>query len=260
MMADARDQEYDKEELPMLSIGVFAFNEEEKLPPTVEIAIAAAKLAGDIPFELIIVNDGSTDQTGMVAAGLKEKHEEIRLINHPTNMGIGSSIQDIIKAARGDKICFVPGDNIFTPYTVRQLLLNAYKADVVLHYHINSEVRTKTRVVLSLIFNLIYKFVFNLRIIYVNCLGIYPTSMLKEMKIRSKRYSIPSELNVKALLSGHTYYEIGSYMNKEASKSSAMSFLNFMEVCFSFVRLIWEVKIANRSLYSKTPARIIDSL
>ncbi len=244
----------------MLSIGVFAFNEEEKLLPTVEMLIQAAKLAGNMPFELIIVNDGSTDKTGMVAASLKEKHDEIRLINHPLNMGIGSAIQDIIKTARGDKICFIPGDNIFTPYTVRQLLLNAYKAEIILHYHINSEVRTSSRVLLSLIFNLIYKYIFNLRIIYVNCLGIYPTSLLRSIRILSKRYSMPSELNVKTLLSGHTYYEVGSYMNKEAVKSSAMSFTNLMEVCFSFVRLLWEVKVADRSLYSKSPVRVIDSL
>lgn len=244
----------------MITIGVFAYNEEDNLRATIEAVVQAAGLANNLACEIIIVNDGSTDNTAQVIADLTKKYGGIKTIAHPTNTGIGTAIQDIIREAAGEKICFMPGDNIFTLFTVRNLLLHANKADIVLHYHINSEIRRRSRILLSLIFNLIYKFVYHLNIIYVNCLGIYPTAVLRKLTIHAKRYNIPAELNVKTLLQGYSYYEVGSYMQPQAQKSSALSLGNLVDVAVSFLRLLIEVKISDRAKYSKMPVRVIDTI
>lgn len=244
----------------MITIGIFAYNEEHNLAHTVETVIKAAQLANNIPIEIIIVNDGSTDNTEKVIADLKHIHPIAASITHPRNTGIGTSIQDIIQASSCDKICFVPGDNIFTLYTLKTMLLSAYKADIILHYHINSEVRRKGRAFLSILFTSIYKFTFNLHLIYVNCIGIYPTSLLKQLAIVSKRHSIAAELNVKTLLQGYSFYEVCSYMNPLAQKSSALTFKNFTDVIISFIKVYCEVKIRNKAKYRKPPIRVIDSI
>ena len=244
----------------MITIGIFAYNEERDLPVTVQTVIEAAKLANNIPVEIIIVNDGSTDNTGKVITDLQGKYSNISSITHQKNTGIGTAVMDIAHAASCDKICFVPGDDVFTLYTLKTMLLSAFKADIILHYHINSEVRIKGRAFLSFLFTAIYKFVFNLHLIYVNCIGIYPVQLLKEIDSRSKRHSIAAELNVKLLLQGYSYYEVGSYMKSQAKKSSALTFRNLIDVINTFLLVLYEVKIRHREKYNKTPVRVIDSV
>lgn len=244
----------------MITIGVFAYNEEKNLRQSIESVMEAAKLASNIPLEIIIVNDGSTDNTGRVISDLKKEHPEVRSITHQTNTGIGTAINDIVSASTCDKICFIPGDNIHTLLTIKNMLANAYKADIILHYHVNTEVRKKGRVFLSILFTSIYKFIFNLPLVYVNCIGIYPALALKEITIRSKRYGIAAELNVKTLLHGYTFYEVASYMNPQSQKSSALTFKNMFDVAGSFMKLFCEVKIVRRDVYSKQPVRVIDSI
>lgn len=244
----------------MITIGIFAYNEANNLKHTVEAVFKAAELANGIPLEIIIVNDGSTDNTEMVIAELKNAHVKIKSITHKTNTGIGTTIKDIIYASTCDKICFVPGDNIFTLYTLKTMLMYAYKADIILHYIINREVRKKGRIYLSALFTFIYKAIFDLKLMYVSCIGIYPTKLLKNISIRSKRHSIGAELNVKTLLQGYSYYEVGSYMNPLAQKSCALSFKTIRDVIISFVKVYYEVKIAHRAIYSKAQVRVIDSI
>lgn len=244
----------------MITIGIFAYNEEQDLPVTVQTVVEAAKLANNIPIEIIIVNDGSTDNTENVITGLKGKYSNISSITHQANTGIGTAIMDIVNAASCDKICFVPGDDVFTLYTLKTMLLSAYKADIILHYHINSEVRKKGRAFLSFLFTSIYKYIFNLHLIYVNCIGIYPAQLLKKIDIRSKRHSIAAELNVKILLQGYSYYEVGSYMKPQANKSSALTLSNLIDVINTFVLVLCEVKIRGRDKYNKMPVRVVDSV
>ncbi len=244
----------------MLTIGIFAYNEELHLGPTVETVLDAAARAGSPPLEILIVNDGSRDRTEDVIADLRRRHPAVRSVTHPVNTGIGTAIRDIIAFAAGDRICFLPGDNIFTPYTLTQMLRCADKADVILHYHVNSEVRKRGRILLSVLFTFIYKFAFNLQLIYINCLGIYPTAALRAIPTRARRYNIAAEINVKMLRRGHSYYELASYMNPLARKSSALSLRNLLDVAGSFLRLWWEVCISDRAQYAKQPVRVIDSL
>jgi len=244
----------------MITIGIFAYNEEADLPRTFHTVVEAAKLANNIPVEIIVVNDGSTDNTENVIADLQRQYPNTKSISHPINSGIGAAVKDIINASSCEKICFVPGDDVFTLHTLKTMLLNAYKADIVLHYHINSEVRKKGRNFLSAIFTNIYKFTFNLHVMYLNCIGIYPTALLKSLDVKSKHHGIPAELNVKILLKGYSYYEVGSYMKPTAQKSSALNLKTLCDIVTSFIKVCYEVKVANRAAYSKQPVRVIDDI
>lgn len=242
----------------MITIGIFAYNEESSLARTFHTVVEAAKLANNMPIEIIVVNDGSTDNTGKVISDLQRQYPNIKSISHPINSGIGTAIKDIVNASSCEKICFVPGDDVFTLNTLKIMLLNAYKADIVLHYHINSEVRKKGRNILSVLFTSIYKFTFNLHVIYVNCIGIYPTALLKSLDVKSKRHGIAAELNVKTLLQGYSYHEVASYMKPVVQKSSALNLKTVYDIIISFIKVFYDVKVANRDTYSKQPVRVID--
>ena len=79
---------------------------------------------------------------------------------------------------------------------------------------------------------------------------------LKKLDIKSKRFSIVTELSIKLLFSGCTYYEVAGYMKRGESGSSSLSLKNLIDVIISFIRLLIDVKIVNNKVYNKTPMRI----
>jgi poly-beta-1,6 N-acetyl-D-glucosamine synthase len=102
---------------PPVSVIVPAYNEE------VGIAAAVRSLAGsDYPaLEVIVVDDGSTDDTAAVVTALAEEDPRIRLIRQP-NGGKPAALNSGIAAARHDVIVMVDGDTVFEPDTVRHLV------------------------------------------------------------------------------------------------------------------------------------------
>jgi glycosyltransferase involved in cell wall biosynthesis len=87
-----------------------AYNEEASL----ERATRAVREALDglgRPFEVVVVDDGSTDDTAEIAARLAARWPEVRLARHGINRGPGSAIVTGIREARGEIFCFHPADD-----------------------------------------------------------------------------------------------------------------------------------------------------
>ncbi len=93
---------------PYLSIIIPAYNEEERIIPTIgAISSHVSDLIG--PWELIVVDDGSSDQTVNLVEGLGLTN--LRLLKAPKNEGKGSATQRGMLAARGKYILFTDADN-----------------------------------------------------------------------------------------------------------------------------------------------------
>jgi dolichol-phosphate mannosyltransferase len=244
----------------MITIGVPAYNEQDNLRNTVNTILRAADLAKIEGYEILIVNDGSKDKTEEVIKELEKKHKEIRAIHLEKNQGLGNVVKVIIQNAAHDKLCFVPGDDILSLHTVFSYFVNAYKADLVFVFFINRENRSKFRMLLSMLFNLICTSIFNVYINYLNGSGVYSTKFLRSIKIQSKGYFISAEMNLKILLKGGTFYEMPGYLKTMALKSSAIRLSNFFDVCFCFLRLLYQVYISQRKEFSFRPTRIIDKM
>ncbi|MHB1571742.1 MAG: glycosyltransferase family 2 protein [Solirubrobacteraceae bacterium] len=95
----------------MLSIMMPVYNERER----VEQAIREV-LATELPseFELIVVNDGSSDGTTEILRG-RDWDERVRLIEHEHNQGKGAAIQTALREARGDFACIFDADLEYDP-------------------------------------------------------------------------------------------------------------------------------------------------
>jgi glycosyltransferase involved in cell wall biosynthesis len=116
-----------------LSVIVLAYNEELSLEDAVQEIAAVLQSLGRA-FELIIVNDGSTDRTGQIADQLVGEIDSARVVHHRTNLGLGGGYRTGFSEARGDWITFFPADGQFPATIISQFVPLLVGADMVLGY------------------------------------------------------------------------------------------------------------------------------
>lgn len=95
-----------------LTVAVLAYNEKENLRPAALELLGALERLG-ITHELLVVNDGSTDDTGAVADALASEFAAVRVIHHATNLGLGGGYRTGFTEARGQRLIFYPADGQF---------------------------------------------------------------------------------------------------------------------------------------------------
>jgi glycosyltransferase involved in cell wall biosynthesis len=116
-----------------LSVVIPAFNEEANIPVVVEESIAVLKQRfGDDQYELILVNDGSTDSTGRICDELSEQYRSISVLHHPGNRGLGAALKTGFINAKGKLVSFIPGDGQFPIDQVVKLYEEIGEADIII--------------------------------------------------------------------------------------------------------------------------------
>jgi glycosyltransferase involved in cell wall biosynthesis len=111
--------------LGLVSIVIPAYNEENAITETIE-QVREVMSASQYDYELIIVNDGSTDQTGE-----KARQAGARVLNHEVNQGYGAGLKTGIGAAKGDWIVITDADGTYPNDRIPELLSEAGPYDMV---------------------------------------------------------------------------------------------------------------------------------
>ncbi len=93
-----------------VTCAIMAYNEEQNLGQAVA-EVRQHLLASGRPFEVLIVDDGSTDRTAEIGDELAHEHADTRVIRHGHNRGPGSAIVTGVAQARMPLYCFHPADN-----------------------------------------------------------------------------------------------------------------------------------------------------
>ncbi len=107
-----------------ISIVIPAYNEERRLPATLQAVSCYLKQAGFSSSEVLVVNDGSRDGTSCVVREFAARHPEVRLLENPGNCGKGYSVRHGMLEAQGDWILFSDAD-LSAPITELDKLLEA---------------------------------------------------------------------------------------------------------------------------------------
>ncbi len=106
--------------MTQLSVVVPVFNERDNVVPLIN-EIAAA-LRGRIDFEIVYVDDHSTDDTLAVLGAAKATNPELRVIHHLAQSGQSTAIRNGVKAARGHWVATLDGDGQNDPADIPKLL------------------------------------------------------------------------------------------------------------------------------------------
>src|SRR5690349_19782966 len=117
--------------MPTLSIVIPAYNEGAFLGTLVERILAVPTEAMGLEKELLIVNDGSTDNTGEVARSFAARFPQIRSFDQVPNQGKGKAVQRGIRESSGQYILVQDADLEYDPHDYLKLIEGLNQADVV---------------------------------------------------------------------------------------------------------------------------------
>lgn len=120
------------------SLSVFfpAFNEEKNIQSTIEDAVAVLKTL-PLEWEILVINDGSKDNTAGEVEELIKKYPQVRLINHDGNKGYGRALKTGFTEAKYPWVVFADSDSQFKFEEVKKMLEKTDEADVILGYRLN---------------------------------------------------------------------------------------------------------------------------
>jgi glycosyltransferase involved in cell wall biosynthesis len=195
-----------------LSYFVPAHNEALNLGGLVEEALATLPALADT-FEIVIVNDGSKDDTGRVADQLVAAHPDVvRVVHHPTNLGYGAALRSGFRAARYELLCFTDGDRQFHVADLGRLterLAQADSPDVVVGFRIK-----RADPIVRTVYARCYRFAnrvwFGLKVRDVDCAcKLFRREALEGIRVESGGAFFSAELLIKLRAKGASIAEVG---------------------------------------------------
>ncbi len=196
----------------MTSLSVFfpAYNDAPSIAKLVEetFDVLRDRVAD---FEVIVINDGSRDETAEVLDGLQKRHGDAFLVvTHPVNLGYGEALRSGFAAARKDFVFYTDGDG---QYDVRELpkLLELMAPDVGLVNGFKLERHDPWhRIAIGNIYNRFARMVFRIRIRDIDCdFRLIRRALLSEMQLSSTSGTICVELVRKLEMSSSRVAEVG---------------------------------------------------
>jgi len=198
--------------LPELSYFFPAHNEEGNVEALVRDALAALPALAE-QFEIIVVNDGSSDRTGSLADGLAEANPDIvRVVHHPTNLGYGAAVRAGFRVARFDWVGFTDGDRQFAVSDLGRLTARIGepdKPDIVVGFRIR-RADPLIRTLYAKSYRLANRIFFGLQITDVDCAcKLFRRASLRGLRVESGGAFFSAELLIKLRAAGRSVVEVG---------------------------------------------------
>ncbi len=226
-----------------------AHNEEANIEGLVAEALETLPSLAE-QFEIIVVDDGSSDGTGRLADELAARHPDlVRAVHHPTNLGYGAALRSGFSAARHDLIAFTDGDRQFRIADIGQLTARSAGSDApdaVVGFRIK-RADPLIRTAYARAFRLANRIFFGLRVTDVDCAcKLFRRAALEDVRVESDGAFFSAELVIKLREAGHAVVEVGvpHYSRTAGSATGARP-----TVIFRAVRDFWRLRLhlwANR--------------
>lgn len=186
-----------------MSCTILAYNEEETLAEAVADVHRGLSGLGDREFEIILVDDGSTDRTVEIARELEAEYDVLRLIRHGRNLGPGSAILTGIRNSRHEVICFHAADQQLDFAEVSRFIPLLDDCDIVIGSRSGRPDYTRARLLTSHVYIALVHRLFGLHDYDdFNFLYLYRRELFDDMPIGSDGVFMCTEIFVRALAAG----------------------------------------------------------
>ena len=193
-----------------VSISVFfpCYNEQDNIAGTVEQALAVLKKL-NADFEVVIVDDGSSDATGQIADEIAGRNNRVKVVHHPTNLGYGAALQSGFKAATKELVFYTDGDGQFDINEMPPLLSLIRQYDIVSCYRLNRQ-DSSIRKINGWCWTKLVCLLFGMKIRDIDCaFKLYKREIFDNIKLSSAGALIDAEILARAVHKGYTITQKG---------------------------------------------------
>jgi glycosyltransferase involved in cell wall biosynthesis len=229
-----------------LSIFYPMWNEEEYI----DRALAAGRRASEgllaageiLDYELIVVDDASTDATGEIADRRAAEDPRVRVVHHPVNRKLGGAMKTGFATATGDLILYTDADLPFDmselPRAVR--LMREYDADIVSAYRFDRTGEGYLRSVYTFVYNVLIRSLFHVKARDINfAFKLCRARVFDHVELRSEGSFVDAELVIRSTRLGYEMLQFGvDYF----PRTRGVSTLSSPSVIRTILREMWELR------------------
>ncbi len=176
-----------------ISIFAPAYNEQDNIEKFV-ITVNEYLIKNFNDYEIIIINDGSSDKTKKILKKLSKTNKNLKVINHEKNKGYGEAIKDGLRESSKDLIFFTDSDLQFNICELNSFLPSIKKYDAVIGFR-KKRKDNLLRVINANLWSFLVWFLLNLRVKDVNCaFKLFKKEAVEDLKLLSSGALINAEL------------------------------------------------------------------
>jgi dolichol-phosphate mannosyltransferase len=207
-------------------------------------------------YEIILIDDGSTDKTGVIMDRLGGELPNVRVLHNKRNIGLGASYQKGVAECRLDYVMMLCGDGGVPASSLPPIIAKIGTADIVVPYMTNlKKIKTPTRYVISRSYTRLLNLLSGHPLNYYNGLPVHRRALLSNIDITSSGFGFQGEILVKLLKAGHSYVQVGVLGAETTNKTSVFRLKNLGSVIRTIMRLAKLVAVLSVYDSKRRPAQ-----
>ncbi|MCL5036787.1 MAG: glycosyltransferase family 2 protein [Chloroflexi bacterium] len=227
--------------MPDLSVIIPAYNEKDNLPLVIRECFEQLD-AIDGSHEVLVLDDGSTDGTDGVLKNLAENYPGLVLLSHEENRGVGKSLSDLIGAAKGEYVIFLPADLQVMPDQVPVLLSAAGGHALVMGWRKNRKDPFGRRI-LGLVYNKIMNAVLGIKLHDIDGVFILRKNVVENINMESSGAVFSIEMIREIICQGYNISEVEvEHHSRKYGRQTGASLKTVCVAVSEFFRLLFRSK------------------
>jgi glycosyltransferase involved in cell wall biosynthesis len=234
---------------PSVSLVIPMYNEELNIEHAVAAAVESLQKYSD-DYEIIIVDDASTDDSPQLAAKLAAENPRIRIITHARNQKLGATLRSGFAATTKELIFYMDADIPFDPEVLGTAIraMHVTGADMIAAYRHDRTMEGPKRAVYTLLYNWLIGVLFGWPHRDINfSFKLMKRQVLEAIELKSEGSLIDAELVVKAKNRGFAIQQMGiDYFPRIRGTSNLASFGVIVKIVRELIKLYPEMRVKHR--------------
>ena len=195
-------------------------------------------------YEIIIVDDGCPEKSGMVAKKIAKNIANIKFFFHKKNLGYGAALRTGLEKSKYDWIFQIDGDAEYSVNDLKRLLKETKNSDLVITYRYKKKYKTN-RIIISWFYNKLLRILFGTKFKDISTGSrLINRKLIKKLKLTSSSAFLGAELAIKAKEQNSKVNEVGIHTYPRTfGAGSSVSFKNIILTIKDMLKLFFKIRL-----------------